>query len=584
MTRSVKSVVPWFALAATLVLFLLCLARMHPTNWFGICGDDAIYFSSAKALAEGRGYILPSFPGNPPQTKYPVLYPWLLSWVWKWDPSFPANLGPSVCLSALFSCGFLIVAFQMLRKLQGVGDWPAVAMVVVCANLPVFLIVSGYVMSESLFMVLALAASLLADRAMRSSGRLPLAALVGVLAGLSMLTRSAGVAVVAGIVVAGLFRRAFRQAAAVCLGAAPFLVAALWAGRKSLAGSGEGLPNPAPSLPLGWQQTLLCYTSYPKWWKFCTPNVHVFLSTLRLNLGAFLVTPASYWLRPALDRAPGFAAMTLSVALMLVIVAGVVRQARNDEWKPLHFVFASYSAILLLWNYPSMTRFLLPFVPLFCLGLWVEGKRLVGLIGGALRAGRLGERVLAGVMAAGMAALAGAVVWNTWQFYQPQPALEQQAAGLREDKAQAYDWIRKNTLREDRIVAFEDGRVYLYTGRQSVMPIAFSTEYLYTHDPRALERDLAHMADTAAVVQAHYWLTSLDDFILADEQAQAAKARVAHLMSGLPEVYRSPDGWVGVYDISCLLQPQHAPCASGLPAPSAGTGGTEPYPETGLSR
>ena len=54
--------------------------------------DDAYYFGSAKALAQGGGYIIPNLPGGPPQTKYPVLYPWLLSWVWRWYPSFPSNI------------------------------------------------------------------------------------------------------------------------------------------------------------------------------------------------------------------------------------------------------------------------------------------------------------------------------------------------------------------------------------------------------------------------------------------------------------------------------------------------------------
>lgn len=586
MIRVPKPVAPWICLAGTLALFLLYLATLHPANWFGKYRDEALYFSSAKALAEGRGYVLSSLPGNPPQTKYPVLYPWLLSWVWKWNPSFPANLGPSVCLTALFSCGFLVLTFQMLRKLNGVGEWPALAMVTVCASLPTFLIVSGMLMSDSLFMVLALAAALLADKAMRASGRLPLAALVGVLAGLSVLTRGVGVAVVAGIVVAGLLRRAFRQAAAVCLGAAPFLVPALWAGRRSLGGSNEGLTNQAAGLPPGWQQTLAWYTSYPKMWKFCVPNVSVFLSMLRGNLGAFLETPAYYWLHPTLRIGTSFAATALSAPLMLIALAGILRQARSDEWKPLHFVFGFYSGILLLWNYTVMDRFLLLFVPLFCLGLWVEGKHLAGLLGSALRAGRMGERVSAGVVSAGLAALAATAVWNTLQFYRPNPAAEQQAARLRQDKAQAYNWIRENALREDRIVAYEDGRVYLYTGRQTVMPIAFSSEYSYTHDSRVLERDLTRMADTATAVQAHYWLTSLDDFILDDdEEAQPAmRAREAQLMSGLPEMFRSPDGWVRLHDISCLVQPQGTPCASGLPALPAGTSGIEADPGKGPAR
>ncbi len=579
MIRVPKAVALWICLAGTLVLFLLCLARLHPTNWFGIYRDDALYFSSAKALAEGRGYILSSLPGNPPQTKYPVLYPWLLSWVWKWDPSFPANLVPSVCLTVLFSCAFLVIAFQMLRKLKGVGDWPAVAIVAVCASLPTFLLASGSVLSDSLFMALALAAALLADTAMRAGGRLPLAVLVGVLAGLSVITRSVGVAVVVGIVVAGLFRRALRQAVAVCLGAAPFVLIALWVGRLSLAASGGGVRGYSPDLPLGWQQTFAYYISYPKMWKFCVPNIYVFLSMLRGNLGAFLETPAWYWLHPTLRIGSSFAATALSSPLIFIALAGILRQARSDEWKPLHFIFALYLGILLLWNYPVMDRFLLLFVPLFCVGLWVEGKHLGRLLGGALRAGRLGERVLAGVVLAGLAALAATAVWNTAQFYRPDPAAELQAARLRQDKAQAYDWIRKNALQDDRIVACEDGRVYLYTGRQTVMPIAFSSEYSYTHDSRVLERDLAHMADTAAVVQAHYWLISLDDFITDEEEAQPSmRAREAQLMSGLPEEYRSPDGWVRLYDISCMLQPQRATCGSGLPFVRAETARNKPDP------
>ena len=55
MIRVPKAVALWICLAGTLVLFLLCLAPLHPTNWFGIYRDDALYFSSAKALAEGQG-------------------------------------------------------------------------------------------------------------------------------------------------------------------------------------------------------------------------------------------------------------------------------------------------------------------------------------------------------------------------------------------------------------------------------------------------------------------------------------------------------------------------------------------------
>ena len=58
----------------------------------GLFHDDGIYVVTARALAEGQGYRIISLPESPPQTKYPILFPWLLSLVWRLAPSFPDNL------------------------------------------------------------------------------------------------------------------------------------------------------------------------------------------------------------------------------------------------------------------------------------------------------------------------------------------------------------------------------------------------------------------------------------------------------------------------------------------------------------
>src|SRR5215471_14018621 len=182
-----------------LVLYLLCLAWMRPARDFGAYHDDSVYFSSAKALAEGRGYIIPSLPGTPPQTKYPVLYPWLLSWIWRWGPSFPANLVPTLGMTALFGCWVLVAAFQLLRKFEGVGDWPALAIIGLCAFHGLFLSLSAAVMSDIPFMALALTAALTADSAMRWGSRFMPVVTTGILAGLSASMRVLGLGVVAGI-------------------------------------------------------------------------------------------------------------------------------------------------------------------------------------------------------------------------------------------------------------------------------------------------------------------------------------------------------------------------------------------------
>src|SRR6266481_1921816 len=95
-SRSHRRVLPWLGFLYIAIMYVISIVRLNPTNYFGMSEDDSIYFSSAKALSEGKGYILPSVPGAPQATKYPILYPWLLSWVWRWNPSFPANLADAV--------------------------------------------------------------------------------------------------------------------------------------------------------------------------------------------------------------------------------------------------------------------------------------------------------------------------------------------------------------------------------------------------------------------------------------------------------------------------------------------------------
>ena len=57
----------------------------------GLCHDDGIYVILGKALSEGEGYRLVNLPSSPYQTKYPVVYPFLISCVWP-TADFPDNI------------------------------------------------------------------------------------------------------------------------------------------------------------------------------------------------------------------------------------------------------------------------------------------------------------------------------------------------------------------------------------------------------------------------------------------------------------------------------------------------------------
>ncbi len=553
---------PWWCVAALLVVYLLYLAWLEPVHLFGRFHDDTIYFSTAKALAEGRGYVIPSFPGNPSQTKYPVFYPWLLSWIWQCCPSFPANLYPAWWMTALFGCWFLVASFQFLRRLGGLGDWPALLLVSLCAFHPVFLGFSANVLSDVPFAALALTAAVAADSAMRRAGPSHLAIAGGILAGLSAATRAIGVTVVAGILAAALYRRAYRQAILFCLAAAPFLAVGLLLGGSS---THLLLLEGAASAEPGWRQTVSDYTGYWPLWRLGVPSFKILLIVLKINLGLVLTAPARYLLFPVIGMGslPGIA---VYFPLAAGAFAGVFRQARGDEWKPIHFVLFFYAAGLLPWNYPQVGRLLFLFLPLFYAGFWVEGRRIVSLVLEHLQPARsASDKALAAAFGLAVLAVAGTATWNYLEGDQARlRRVFMERAAIAPEKMQAYQWLKQNTDQDTRIVAYEDAGLYLYTGRQSVRPITFLFQGVYTGDTKILQRDLAHITDVARHIGARFWLTADDDFEF-EAGRPIIQRRVAELTSALPEVFRSRENKVQIYDLTCLLQPQRAECKAVIP-------------------
>jgi hypothetical protein len=560
-----RSGLPCLYLAGLLAAYLFYLAWLQPARYFGYYHDDALYFSSGQALAQGRGYTIPSLPGTPRQTKYPVLYPWLLSWIWKWEPSFPANLAPAVWMTAAFGCGSLIAAFWLLRRLNGIGDWPALLMVSLCAFQPHFLVLSGAVLSDVPFMALVLAVAVVADSAMRRDSAIWLGLLTGILAGLSMLIRTVGIAVVAGILATAVYRRAYRQGLVFCLATTPFLAVVLWfAGSHSSphwAGAGGAALAP------GWRQTWFFYTSYAEYWKLTVPGPLAFLKMLGVNLDALLKGPAIYFFVPVV-RTSSQLGIVLSTLLTAGILAGVIRQARRQEWKPIHFILPFYAVLILLWNYPLMDRFLLWVLPLFYAGVWLEGKHLLSIVFTTLRSARPpAEKLLAGALSLGLLALVGTAAWGYADGFRPElRAMGARRAAVLGEKMQVYDWLRQNTDPQTRVVTYEDANLYLSTGRQAIRPIQFSVEWYYTKDARVLQRDLAHFTDTARQVGARFWVISSDDDIMMSlgKQQPLLNARMAQLKSVLPMAFHSRENKVQVYDLSCVLHPLRAECKSSV--------------------
>jgi hypothetical protein len=550
-----KTLRPWLVLTVTLLVYLFNVERWHPTAFFGRMHDDSIYFSTAKALAEGKGYVLISFPGTPPQTKYPILYPWLLSWVWRVNPYFPDNLVDGIRLTEFFGCWSLVASFLLLRKLPSMSDASALGLTAICAFQPIFLRLSGTIMSDVPFMALVLTALVLADSATHTDSSTFNVVAAGVASALSMGMRTIGVTVVAGIFLAALRRRAYRQAILLIAVAAFVVGLESWptmfhhAAPPALSGS-----NP---LEPGWNQVLAYYTNYFDYaWRMGVPTISAFLSMVKLNFLLLVSSPGYTLAGPTTKWVSVFTAI-----LSVPIILGISRQRKCPYWEPNFYVLFCYCAVLLIWPCPQPERFLLPFLPLLFAGLWLEMRRLGKILLANLRGPvPMQQRVAAGGITFVMLWL---FVFIGWKYLVSDPRSLRLAAESRqhalEEREQAYGWIREHTEPDVSIASYNDGILYLYTGRQGLRPLMSLPTVGYLSDEKSLMRDIAHVTDAAQHVGARYWVTTSEDFDL-EVGRELINARIAEVMSGLPLVFTSRENSVQIHDVSCLAEKQRPEC------------------------
>jgi 4-amino-4-deoxy-L-arabinose transferase-like glycosyltransferase len=536
---------PWIALFAIILTYLCLVVHLHPTNFFGLSEDDTLYFSSAKAMAEGQGYILPSVPGTPPATKYPILYPWILSWVWRCNPAFPENLSAAVAVNLVFGLVYLIAVFTFLRKLPGSSNAVSLVLTAGCALNPRVLFFSANLMSDIPFAALALGACVFAGGASEKEARPRMTVLCGLLTGLSILIRALGIPIAAGLFVAMGLRSGWRKAAIYATCVLPLVAVPL---SRSLLLAAK-VPLVAASTCSGsWRTTWLYYTSYAGFWRADVLSHGVFWQTVRDDVLAALVQPAVYLVKPAYIAAPVLA-LVLFVILSVVAFRGGVRLLSSGGWLPIHIALAFYLLPILMWNYGVMDRFLLPFLPLIFAGIWWEVRHLVSQVrsasGGKRRAEMAVVACFFGIAAIAMLAGIGA----SWSREIRAIAKESESrAALLVEKREAYAWLRKNSSQDAVSIAYEDASLFLYSGRQAIRPVIFSTAGVKR--PDVLNSELACILSNANIVHAKYWLVSDDDFDSEWEAAKLrAKAKEQEMERSLSPVFRSGQDKVRIYEL-----------------------------------
>ncbi len=542
---------PWIALSAIILIYLCLVIRLHPANFFGLSEDDTLYFSSAKAITEGRGYILPSVPGTPPATKYPILYPWILSWVWRWHPSFPANLSSALVVNLGFGAAYLIAAFAFLRRLSGFSDAAALVLAAVCAVNPRVLFLSANLMSDIPFATLALGACVLAAKANEKTAGPGTAVFCGILTGLSILIRALGIPIAAGLFVAIALRGGWRKVASFAACVLPFLVTFY---SPSVFLTPKIPPAAASSCTDSWRMTWLYYTSYAGFWKADVLSHGVFWQTVRNHILAVLVQPATYFVKATYLAAPVLA-LVLFVILSVIAFRGGLRLVSSAGWQPIHITLAFYLLPILVWNYGVMDRFLLPFFPLILAGIWREVQQVVSQVRSASSGkGRAEMAIVACFFGiAGAALLVGIGASWSGEIRAIRRESESRAALLAE-KREAYAWLGENSSRDAVSIAYEDASMFLYSQRQAIRPVIFSPAGV--NRPDVLNAELACLTSSAEPTHARYWLVSDDDFGSEWEPAKSrAKEREREMERTLNPIFRSAQGKVRIYKLDANGQP-----------------------------
>ena len=556
---------PLFVLLLILAAHLVSVLHLHPTKLFGLQQDDALYFSSGKALAEGRGYILPSLPGAPAATKYPILYPWLLAWVWRINPTFPANLSLAFALNYFFAAAAILLTYFFCRLTLKLPRLPSLAVTAFCALHPAFLFYSARLMTDVPFAALALAFLLLAwkstelDSSPQNSSpqpsRFKWIILAGILADLCIFMRLAGAAFIAGFLLALLLRKRWKTSAVFLASCIPGILYFVYQGWLRLP---SAPPAPFSAALPGWQQTWYYFTSYTSFRQLDSPNLGSAI-TLLFNQVLYLISAvAGYFLTPLSDSNIALWLVSCLVSATLLLL-GALR--RMGKWRiaPEVAILAFYLLLLVGWDYVEWTRFLFPFYPLFIVLIVSEAWRWQATL--RLSGKDWLSRSLLALLLVFAFALAAATAWNyavtTRQSFarlarHRDPALAEQQ--------EAYAWIRSHTDPQDILISTEYGTTYLYTGRQAInftVPLPFGV-----YDKARLQQDLDHMPDVALALHARYW-------VIADSDSQTQlrafelplRQRLNQWEATLPRLYATPGGSVRIYDLRSL----HSPSADGCP-------------------
>lgn len=539
-------------------LILIAAAVMYLTivnaDRFGGFHDDGIYVTTAKALASGNGYRIISLPGEPAETKYPPLYPFLLSLVWRAKSNFPENLRPMICLSVAATLGFLAIVWKYLIDQAYATAGQSTIVVALTAFNSWTIVFSTSAISEMFYAMLSVAALYLADRLDRRNSEWLPGVGAGTLCGLALLTRTSGIVLILAVAVYLVLRRSWKPllgAVSVALVCVVGWISWTYFNRTQASGVNVAF-----------------YTNYLNDVREVVASLQtlngaskpaVLLTIFGKNLLGLIVVSiplvcsglSNVWTRDSHGFVVVMSLFFVLVVFMLV-VTNVIRRI-SSQLRLLYVYLLIYLAIHLATPYTTYDRYLVPVLPFLLLFLVSELTRLFSSVRDQLISSRLlGDRLSGAVAALAALATAGVLLFGYVKGIQLQTSSSAKFSAPAQEEQQLAKWIVSNTDSTDTLICYRDPIYFLRTGRKAArsVPTALIDGALFQARQPTVEEVLQRVRSIIHENHGRYLIVSLDDF---DHLPVIYRDSFKELTSGDPAtfipVFESTSGRSTIYRI-----------------------------------
>ena len=456
--------VPWALLAFLIPIYIFATA----SPGFGVYHDDGVYIATARSIANGEGYRIGTLPGNVAQTKYPFLYPVLLSLFWAVLPALAARILAFKLVSLLFA-GLWAHAIYRLSVRMGLGSIAARWICLAVTGSGYVIFAGTAVLPDTLFAYLLTEALIQLRLIEEGDERLRRAGWTGLVAGLALLTRALGLAFFASAALFLAGTRRYRQCALfVVIAAGLYAPWVLWQNAHG-----------APADPVLAYYTKACYQAGSIRSIPINQAVEVLMQNAIVIAGSvsLLMDLTLTWTGPP----------AVAVGIFLFAAWFCFRDVSRRKWSTALFA-VSYIALLWLWVFPPY-KYMLVVLPLFA--IWIAR----GVTSLTNRPARIALSVaLASITT--LCCIANGV--RTLDDVRRSQAASFNSRPLDDYRlvARLSGWIREHTPPDAVIAANNDPLIGILSDRKSVRGWTYDPyDLLYAESPKAPVGTLSQFRD-----------------------------------------------------------------------------------------